>query len=201
MPGRRLVFGPFVLNAEAGTLLRGGEPVPVGAPGEIVFEGNDHDVPVVYRIKEDGSGLQKILSTPMLIAFGVSPDGRWVPAQDSRVWGALMAFPSGSGAPVVVCTGCSPPRGTEPMPSPLTWTPDGKFVYLTFATSTYAIPLLPGQMLPAIPAGGFPSKAAVAALPGAQLISDETVYPGPNPSVYAVAKMSAQRNIYRVPVP
>ena len=30
MLGRRLAFGPFVLNAEAGTLLRGDEPVPVG---------------------------------------------------------------------------------------------------------------------------------------------------------------------------
>ena len=172
-----------------------------GAPGEIVFEGNDQDMPVLYRISEDGRGLQKMVSTPMVIAFGVSPDGRWVPAQDSRVWGALMAFPPGSDAPTVICTRCSPPRGTEPMPSPLTWTPDGKFAYLTFGTSTYAIPLRPGQMLPPIPAGGFSSKEAVAALPGAQLISDETVYPGPTPSIYAFAKMSAQRNIYRVPVP
>jgi TolB-like protein/tetratricopeptide (TPR) repeat protein len=30
MPGRRHVFGPFVLDAEAGTLLRDGAPVPVG---------------------------------------------------------------------------------------------------------------------------------------------------------------------------
>src|SRR4249919_1904805 len=30
MPGERYAFGPFILNPEAGTLLREGVPVPVG---------------------------------------------------------------------------------------------------------------------------------------------------------------------------
>ena len=64
-----------------------------------------------------------------------------------------------------------------------------------------AIPLRAGQMLPPIPAAGFQSKEAVAALPGARLISEESVFPGPNPSVYAFMKVTTQRNIYRVPVP
>ena len=41
----------------------------------------------------------------------------------------------------------------------------------------------------------------MAALPGARLVADESVFPGPNPSVYAFMKVSTQRNIYRVPVP
>jgi hypothetical protein len=36
---------------------------------------------------------------------------------------------------------------------------------------------------------------------GARLVSEEYVYPGPNPSIYAFVKVSTQRNIYRVPVP
>jgi uncharacterized protein YjiK len=87
------------------------------------------------------------------------------------------------------------------VPSRLSWTPDGRFLYLISAGSTYAIPLQPGQMLPPIPASGFPSKEAVAALPGARLISEERVWPGPNPSIYAFTKVATQRNIYRVPVP
>ena len=83
----------------------------------------------------------------------------------------------------------------------MSWTPDGKFVYLKFAGFTYAIPLKPSQVLPPIPRGGFPSKEAVAALPGARLISDQEVYPGPNPAIYAYTKNATQRNIYRVPVP
>jgi hypothetical protein len=57
-------------------------------------------------------------------------------------------------------------------------------------------------MLPRVPDGGFPSKDAVADLPGARLISDAAdVYPGPNPTVHALLKVSTQRNLYRVPVP
>ena len=81
------------------------------------------------------------------------------------------------------------------------WTPDGRLVYLKFATSTYAIPLQPGQVLPPIPGSGFASKEAVAAMPGVRLVSAQDVYPGPDPSIYAFVKVSTQRNIYRVPVP
>jgi hypothetical protein len=84
----------------------------------------------------------------------------------------------------------------------MSWSPDGKLVYLKFSGTTYAIPLRPGQVLPSIPASGFPTKEAVAALPGAQLVSEVArMFPGPTPSTYAFVKVSTQRNIYRVPVP
>jgi len=176
-----------------------------GSPGEVVFSSFEK-TNFIYRINEDGSGLEKLISTPMLLPFAVSPDGRWVTVMDPKAWGALMVYPAGSDPPVRVCDGCSPPQGTDPMPGPLTWTPDGRFVYVEFADEsqvgpTYALPLAPGQMLPEIPAGGFPSKEAVAAVPGARLVSAERVYPGPNPSLYAFTKLTAQRNIYRVPIP
>jgi len=142
----------------------------------------------------------------MIFPFGVSPDGRWVPAAEGPTpesRNALLAYPAGGGPPTLVCR-CYPPPNIDngPMPSHLSWTPDGRFLYLKFEASLYAIPLQPGQVLPPIPASGFPSKEAVAALPGAQLISEEpSVFPGPNPSIYTFMKVSAQHNIYRVPVP
>jgi Tol biopolymer transport system component/predicted Ser/Thr protein kinase len=171
-----------------------------GIPGEVVFEGAQDATAFIFRVKEDGSELRKMIATPFLIAQSVSPDGRWVPAQDSSAWGALVLYPAGDGAPRRVCAGCSPPQGTDPVPHSMAWTPDGKFVYVKYGSSTYAIPLQPGQVLPSIPAAGFASKEAVAALPGAQLVSATDVYPGPNPSIYAFVKISTQRNIYRVPV-
>ena len=172
-----------------------------GAPGEVVFGGAEKEVMLIYRIKDDGSELEKLVPTPMLIPFAVSPDGRWVPAQTPNRPGDSTVYPAGGSSPTRICGDCSQPQGTDVIPPPLSWTPDGRFVYLKFAASTFAIPLQPGQMLPPIPPSGFPSKEAVAALPGARLVSEESVWPGPNPSVYAFMKMSTQRNIYRVPVP
>lgn len=171
-----------------------------GAPGEVIFEGSENRKPFIFRVKEDGSALEKIVQTPFLISQGVSPDGRWVPAQDSSSWGALVLYPVGNGAPRRVCTACSMPQGTDPVPPSMKWTPDRRFVYLKFATSTYAIPLQPGEVLPPLPSSGFGSKEAVAAVPGARLVAATDVYPGPNPSIHAYVKVSTQRNIYRVPV-
>jgi len=172
-----------------------------GPPGEVVVAAAEQGATFVHRIKDDGSELQKLLPTPNLAVFAVSPDGRWVSAETPSQLGATMLYPVGGGPPTLICGGCNPPQGTEIVPARLSWTPDGKFLYLILAGSTFAIPLPPGQMLPPIPAAGFQSKEAVAALPGARLISQESVFPGPNPSIYAFTRVSTHRNIYRVPVP
>ena len=101
-----------------------------------------------------------------------------------------------------MCASCSVPQGTDPAPPDMNWLPDGKFVYLKFDGSTYAIPLQRGTVLPSIPSSGFASKEGVARVPGARLVSDQpNVFAGPDPSVYAFTKVTTQRNIYRVPTP
>jgi hypothetical protein len=67
--------------------------------------------------------------------------------------------------------------------------------------ATYMVPLRSGQILPALPPTGVRSPEDVAALPGARPFKTPGAFPSPNPSVYAFSKISAQRNIYRVPVP
>jgi hypothetical protein len=155
----------------------------------------------IHRVKEDGTGLQEVIPAKALIPFSVSPDGQWVVVQDPVAFGALVLYPTSGGSPLRLCERCSRPQGVDWIPPPLSWSPDGKFVYLKFGESTFAIPLPAGRMLPAAPPKGFPDKAAVAALSGAKLISEEPIYPGPNPSIYAFVKVTTQRNIYRVPVP
>jgi eukaryotic-like serine/threonine-protein kinase len=173
-----------------------------GAAGEVVFEAEEEGTIFVYRIKDDGRDLKKVIPTRGLISFAVSPDGRWISAQDSRAWGSLFVFPTGGGSPTLICSHCSPPHGPNPIPPDLSWSPDGRFLYLKFNASLYEVPLQAGQMLPTVPASGFQSKEAVAALPGARLISeDDSAYPGPDPSIYAFTKVTTQRNIYSVSVP
>ena len=82
----------------------------------------------------------------------------------------------------------------------MSWTPDGRFVYLRMEGSTYAVPLKRGQSLPTLADSGLSSKRALAALPGAILVSDEEVFSGPAPRTYAFMKVATNRNIYRIPV-
>lgn len=171
-----------------------------GGPGEVIFA----DSNFIYRVK-DGSTPQKISLIPTLKPFSVSPDRKWVPAAEGpspETRNAVTLYPVNGGEPRLVCR-CYPPPNIDdgPMPPALSWSPDGRFLYLRFETTMYAIPLRPKQMLPEIPPSGWPSKAAIAALPGARLMSEQPIFPGPNPSVYAYMKVTAHRNIYRVPVP
>lgn len=170
-------------------------------PGELVFAGLEKDGSIsIYRIGEDGSGMEKMVGTPNILTFDASRNGQFVIAQDMRQWGSLKVYPRDHGDPVVVCDSCSPPQGTDPKPPDMNWSPDRQFLYLKFDGSTYAIPLSAGQLLPKMPPGGFQSKEEVAALPGARLLSEEPyAFPGPNPSIYAFTRVSTQRNIYRVP--
>ena len=171
-----------------------------GAQGEVLF--GDLTQGTVYRIKEDGTELRQAIDAKALIPFAVSPDGRWVTVQDPQAFGAVVVYPTGAGSPIRFCDRCSRPQGTEWLPPPLSWTPDGKFIHLKVWDLMFAIPLEAGRMLPPVPPGGFASKEAVAALPGARLISDAGgAYPGPDPSVSVFLKVTTQRNIYRIPLP
>jgi Tol biopolymer transport system component/predicted Ser/Thr protein kinase len=175
------------------------------AGGYVVFMGEEMGTKVVYRIKENGSELQKVVRTDSAGSlFSASPDGKWVAipvSTDSMAWPS-MVYPVGGGSPTLLCVPCETGNGVERVRSPgVSWSPDGRFLYLRFRESVYAIPLAPGQMLPPIPPSGFRSKEDVAALPGARLIPEPGAFPGPNPSIYAFTKVSTHRNIYRVSLP
>jgi Tol biopolymer transport system component len=172
------------------------------AGGYVFFVSADTGPKFIYRVREDGSELQKIVDTSS--AFSVSPDGKWVVTQGSGDMAmAIMVNPVDGGSPTLICGTCvGGPQMVERSGAPcVSWSPDGKFFYLYFREFIYAIPLRPGQMLPPIPAAGFRSKNDVAALPGARLIAEQEAFPGPNPSIYAFIKLATHRNIYRVSVP
>jgi Tol biopolymer transport system component len=158
----------------------------------------------VYRINEDGSGLQKVVQTSNL--FGASPDGQWVIAWQSgpgATANAIVMHPVDGGSPKLICDACDQPPTFEsgPMARPLRWSDDQKTLFLTFNRSVYAIPLPAGERLPRVPMTGFRSAADITALPGARVIADQNASAGPDASMYAFTKVATQRNIYGVPVP
>jgi Tol biopolymer transport system component len=181
----------------------GGDSVVFHSTGE-----NSSDL--VYRVHQDGSGLERLLSSPVIALYGVSPDRKWVAAwiagSSSETRNSVVAIPIDGGTPVMICPGCGTAgaqrRGHTP-PS-VSWSPDQKFFYLVFKETPlnlYAIPLRDGQALPALPRSGIRSVADIEALPGVRLVSESQAFAGPNPGLFAYTKVSTQRNIYRIGLP
>jgi eukaryotic-like serine/threonine-protein kinase len=178
-----------------------------GATGDIFFTRIEADGRAVYRMREDGSGGQQIRPDSGDVALAsVSPDGEWIVvrsfAPSGEQGGALLpleAYSVRGGVRVRVCEGC---RNVK-------WSPDGRHLYFSFVGmgneaaigKTYALPIPSGKPLPDLPASGVKSDEEAAALAGVTVIPHGNVSPGRDPSVYAFTKATAQRNLYRVPIP
>jgi hypothetical protein len=167
-----------------------------GPGGDILFRHLEGMSTFVYRVRQDGTGLRKVLEEPVFLLDAVSRHGRWIVG-----WAPFpgngrslnQAFPLDGGTPI-------PIGGAF---TNLRWSLDGRSVFIgeDGEDQTYIIPLAPGEVLPRIPAGGFHSEEEEASLPGARRIDAEGVVPGPSPEVYAFYRGTTQRNLYRIPIP
>ena len=162
--------------------------------GNVLFRARDRDYGFAYRVRPDGTGLQKVHEHPVIENMGLTPDGRWLAVyarpSTERAGGTIL-LPVGGGAPV-------PVYGTGLRTS---WSRDGRLLFLTESGRTYALPVPRGQPLPQMPPTGFASLADIAAVPGARLIDAADPAPGPTSDVYAFSRETAQRNLYRIPLP
>jgi eukaryotic-like serine/threonine-protein kinase len=157
--------------------------------GDVIFRHAEGRSMFVYRVHPDGTGLRKALAEPVFLLDAVSPDGRWIVA-----WAPLpgngppsmQAFPLDGGSPIQFGNFVY-----------VSWSLDGRSVFI----NGYVIPLLAGEALPPIPAGGFHSEEEMARLRGARRIDVEGLVPGPSVSVYAFYRSTILRNLYRIPVP
>jgi Tol biopolymer transport system component len=184
--------------------VEGAQPV-FGKSGEIFFRAVEGKSAFVYRVRQNGTGLQKVLPQPVAeMTGGVSPDGRWLIAwanlddRDQAVAGTT-AFPLEGGSPVRIFG----------LIARLKWSQDRRLLYVSIAMGrdlaasgqTYVIPLPAGRMLPDIPPGGFRSGAEIRKLPGVTVIEAADVAPGPTARVYAYSRETTQRNLFRIPLP
>jgi eukaryotic-like serine/threonine-protein kinase len=170
-----------------------------GRDGEIVFRAIEGNAGVLYRIRENGEGRQRITEVIGTVFGMVSPDGEWLSGL-ARTVGLILYSTSGR-----------PPLPLLPIAqsSRLRWSLEGGRPYLSiqylqasaFAVGrTYVLPLAPGSALPHIPPGGFQTEAALAAVPGVQVLPHGDVALGPSPSVYAYSRVTTTRNLYRIPL-
>ena len=177
---------------------RGGDQVSFGANGELIYRGLEEKQNSLYRIKQDGSGRQRISNANILEKLSVSPDGEWVVA-GVNVPGApadMAAVSVRTGEMVKICS----------YDCPATWSPDGKIFYITTERAastpgrTLAIPVAHGKALPELPTAGIASRADRLEIPGIRQINWGDVSAGNDPSVYVYTKQDFQGNLFRIPL-
>jgi serine/threonine protein kinase len=161
--------------------------------GDILFRARDRDYGFAYRVRADGTGLQKVHEHPVIENLGVTPNGQWLavyarPTKERA--GGTILLPVGGGTPVPVFGRSARIR----------WSPDGTLLFMTVSEQTYVVPVQRGQPLPTMPATGFASPADMAAMPGARVIDAADPAPGTTPDVYAFSRETVQRNLYRIPL-
>jgi hypothetical protein len=174
--------------------VEGAQPA-FGATGEIFFHKVEGTSAFLYRVREDGSGLKKAFDLPVVGVKGGSPDRTWLTLGSPAAGGAVL-FPINGGTPLLTKIG--PASG-------LTWTGDGKYLFLHTALmnmgKVYVLPLAPGELVPARMLQGLLSEQEILKIPGARIIPAALVAPGPTADTYAFVRESVQRNLYRVPLP
>jgi DNA-binding winged helix-turn-helix (wHTH) protein/Tol biopolymer transport system component len=180
----------------------GGVQPHFGPAGQILFRLANGNAFYLAKIGRDGSGMAKILPSPILDIHGISRDRRFViigvPFAGSKIPGAhAIAVPIDGGPARNLCDDDCQPK----------WSPDGKYFYLgvavpsqaTPAGKTLAIPVPSGQVFPPWPAAGVHPGAAGLAIPGTRVVNQANVAPGLG-STYAYVKPTVHANLFRIPL-
>lgn len=176
-----------------------------GSNHEIFFRGLEGNSAFAYQIRDDGTGLKKVFDQPIAGLAGISPDGQWlvvkIPGADGSI---TVALPVHQDSPVRVIASAGLSFGDPEVH----WSGDAKSIYFRVpvnaeswaAGRTYVLPLVKGSMWPKMPPEGFQTEADIMKVTGSTMLN-EFDCPGPTPEIYAFARMTAERNLFRVPLP
>jgi serine/threonine protein kinase/Tol biopolymer transport system component len=178
------------------------DDTPIFGPGGyILFRGAEGRLNFILRAKEDGSGRQKVVPSPILELFSVSPDGKWVcaiaPLRGSEIPIGGWAYPVAGGPAVKLCEGYCTGQ----------WDRTGKLFCLTLYDPRHGavpvrsllFPLRPGQDLPPLPDFGANSPVGARKLPGVEVI-DHEIAPRFTRSTHMFTRTSVHRNLYSIPL-
>jgi hypothetical protein len=117
----------------------------------------------------------------------------------------IEAVPLRGGSPSTICDTCTAGFGPARLLAPITsWSADGKFFFASLqffgihSTKTLAVPTHPGEAPPSFASNDSLTEAKLASIPGARLIKEQNVFPGPDPDTYLYMRTGAQTNLYRV---
>ncbi len=164
----------------------------------------------LYRMNEDGSGIQKVVPTPVVGHGDISPDGRWivvaVPSRSEDHPLQIGVIPTAGGDFRPICDACG-----------FGWTKGGGYFLVSRlgatmmdTQKTLLVPLKKGEIFPPLPSGGLQTEKDLSKVPGFRVF-DRNLGIGPvdrvdiefgtDPETYAFTIASVHRNLYRVPLP
>jgi DNA-binding winged helix-turn-helix (wHTH) protein/Tol biopolymer transport system component len=181
-----------------------GEVTPYFGPqGKILFQVAEGNANFLEQMNQDGSGRSKVVPYPIIEIQGVSPGRKWLMAavpypQGKTLLPSYMAIPLEGGPPLQVCAGyCRP-----------TWSSSGKYLFIPVEEGSQAatgrslaIPVGPGETLPAFPPGGIEPMGGPDVMPGSVSVNRATLVAGKDLSHFAYVNTTAHRNLYRISLP
>ena len=181
------------------------DQVSFGTSDMLFFRAKEGKLNFLDRVHADGSGRARVSRAPILIKYGVSPDGKWIAAAVSRpadrdsssdaahVPLATVALPADGGAPQTICGQTCDSQ----------WSRDGKLFSIRWggARGTLLFPVPPGRSLPPLPATGIGLDDALAAFPGARAIPRNEISFASDPATYLFRRAELHANLFRVPIP
>ncbi len=193
-------LAPLDRSAPPHRMAATGEDAPrFGPNGQVLFRLTDGKAYYLARMGRDGGNRIKVFPSPVIGVEAVSPDRRFaifagvqskVPDEEDNI-----AVPIAGGPARQICRACS-----------AAWSPDGKYFYVAFnlpcgmnpSGQTLAIPVPPGETLPALPAAGISTEAEGLAIPGARVIDEGDIIARPDPATYAYVKSTVHANLFRI---
>ena len=170
--------------------------------GGVLFAGGEGGVYYLYHVNDDGTGLRKLLPGTVSFLYAISPDGKAV-----AVWvGADVYVDAYDGSSqTLICKGCGTAgeenRGVTPAVAELVVRSEVLVCACHTRRQTYAVPLRPGQLVPALPDRGLGKSERCGESSGRKAFPEPRAFGGADPSVYAYPRVTTHRNIYRIPVP
>jgi hypothetical protein len=194
-------------------LTRGGDlRAFFGGPDEIVYISPQAERRYLYRMRDDGAGVERIRPEPVSNLLTVSPDGRWavvVPETTAGGGLALQLMSLHGEAPMRACENCVN-LGFGPLRvqgSPINWSTDGKSIFVSLqyfgrgTAKTVVLPYRSGVPLASLWPRGLRSDQDVAANPGAIVINEANVFAAASASAHLSWRRTTQSNLYRVRLP
>jgi DNA-binding winged helix-turn-helix (wHTH) protein/Tol biopolymer transport system component len=194
-------LAPLDRHSPPRALVKSGDQPAFGAEGEIFFRFLDEKMNYLFRVRSDGSGLERVLSMPILNLVSVAPDGGFVTVFAGKGDDAETAV-------IAVRGGARKRIGSGLYIS--RWSADGRWFSISVSRTglhgagrTLAIPLATRDAITEVTADlgtAAEHSERLELPPGAQFLEHSGIHLAADPSSYVFVRPELKRNLFKVPL-